>query len=141
MITQGIELKDYGWRVMVFYAVTRYDIDTVMEALHGIGCDGKFAKQAWRNMSGDKANTGLTYTNYLRKCSVVMIGLTTSAEEFINSFVHETHHLVAHIGKAVGLDVMGEDICYLHGELAREMFRACHKLLCDECREELDGLV
>lgn len=134
MIRQEIALRDYGWRVVVFYAVTRYDIDAVMDELHAVGCDGKFARQAWENMTSEKVNTGLTYSNYMQRSSVVVIGLTTSASEFLNSLVHETHHLVAHIGKALGLDVMGEDVCYLHGELARDMFSVCHSLMCDDCR-------
>jgi hypothetical protein len=138
MIRQVIELNRQGWRVVAMFAVTRHDVDDVMDELFGIGCDGRFAKQAWENMNSGKINTGLTYTNYFRRCSVVVVGETSGADEFLNSLVHETHHLVAHIGKALGLDTMGEEVCYLHGELVRMMFPECHELLCDRCRGKME---
>ena len=87
--------------------------------------------------SNDK-NTGLTFSNFNHRYSVVVIGLTTSAAEFQNTFDHEKGHLAMHIAKALEIDLYGEEFQYLTGEIGQKMFLVARRFLCDNCRQKLD---
>ena len=45
------------------------------------------------SLMNQELNIGFTYTNYSKKSTVVIIGLTTSAAEFQNTFDHEKGHV------------------------------------------------
>ena len=137
MIRQKITLPDYdNWTIYAYYATTRYAVDEIMERLWEIGVDANNARQAFDNLSRGNLNTGLCYSNYSMRKSVLVIALTSSPAEFINSWHHELEHLESHIGKAFNLDPTGEDIAYLSGELAMEMYPRIKHLLCDCCRHK-----
>ena len=135
MIRQKITLPDYGnWEIYAYFAVTKYMTEEIMDCLWDIGCDGQTALRAYRNLASGDLNTGLCYSNYRHKKSVMVIAKTSSAAEFLNSLHHELCHLTAHIGKVFDLDPTGEDIAYLSGEISREMYPKIGHLLCEECR-------
>ena len=114
MIRQKITLPDYdNWTIYAYYATTRYAVDEIMERLWEIGMDANNARQAFENLSRGNLNTGLCYSNYSMRKSVLVIALTSSPAEFINSWHHELEHLESHIGKVFNLDPTGEDIAYL----------------------------
>ena len=137
MIRQKITLPDYdNWTIYAYYATTRYAVDEIMERLWEIGMDANNARQAFENLSMGNLNTGLCYSNYSMRKSVLVIALTSSPAEFINSWLHELEHLESHIGKVFNLDPTGEDIAYLSGELAMEMYPRIKHLLCDCCRHK-----
>lgn len=137
MIRQKITLPDYdNWTIYAYYATTRYAVDEIMERLWEIGMDANNARQAFENLSRGNLNTGLCYSNYSMRKSVLVIALTSSPAEFINSWHHELEHLESHIGKVFNLDPTGEDIAYLSGELAMEMYPRIKHLICDCCRHK-----
>lgn len=137
MIRQKITLPDYdNWTIYAYYATTRYAVDEIMERLWEIGMDANNARQAFENLSMGNLNTGLCYSNYSMRKSVLVIALTSSPAEFINSWHHELEHLESHIGKVFDLDPTGEDIAYLSGELAMEMYPRIKHLICDCCRHK-----
>lgn len=86
-----------------------------------------------------KKNIGFTYTNVDRGASLVLIGITDSAEEFQSTYDHEKGHLVMHISKALDIDPYSEECQYLAGEIGKKMFKEAHKLLCDNCRRYLSN--
>lgn len=137
MIRQKITLPDYdNWAIYAYYATTQYAVDEIMERLWEIGMDANNARQAFENLSMGNLNTGLCYSNYSMRKSVLVIALTSSPAEFINSWHHELEHLESHIGKVFNLDPTGEDIAYLSGELAMEMYPRIKHLICDCCRKK-----
>ena len=137
MIRQKITLPKYdNWTIYAYYATTRYAVDEIMERLWEIGMDATNARQAFENLSRGSLNTGLCYSNYSMRKSVLVIALTSSPTEFINSWHHELEHLESHIGKVFHLDPTREDIAYLSGELAMEMYPHIKHLMCDCCRHK-----
>lgn len=68
---------------------------------------------------------------------IVVIGLTTSAEEFQNTFDHEKGHLAMHISSALKIKPYGEEYQYLTGEIGQSMFKIAKRFLCDDCRQKL----
>ena len=93
-------------------------------------------KKAEKVLKTGGYNVGLTYSSFEHRCSIVVIGLTTSADEFQNTFDHEKGHLAAHIKDACNLDAEGEEYQYLTGEVGQKMFKIAKRFLCDDCRSK-----
>lgn len=137
MIRQEIELPRYRWRVVIYYAVTKIYCDDIMDDLREIGCRGIDLAVAYNNLSEGRVNTGLTFSNYDLRETVMVIARTSTPAEFANSYDHERKHLEAHIADAYELDPYGEDIAYLCGDIGQRMFPVSQKFMCEHCRCEL----
>ena len=119
-----------GWRVDVFIEDGYYP-DEVMECLEEMGAPDRILERAHRLLVENNPNQAFTYSNGRR--TVIWIGKTTSAEEFINSMIHELRHLVDHIAEYYGLK-NNETVGYISGDaaflLAEEICEhgcRCHK--------------
>ena len=137
MIVQDIYLPEYDWRCRVYYAVTGYWADDILEDLRQIGCTGAHYRRAQNNLYAGHLNTGLTYSNIRIRESVMVIGLTSSAEEFADSYDHEKGHLLRQISSAFGIDPYGEEQQYLSGDIAKKMFPVAKKFMCECCRKKM----
>lgn len=133
MIRQTIYLeRAHGWKVTAFYAVTHYEVEEIMQALTSAGADESSLDRAYENLSSGNLNTGLCYSGNGE--SVLVISCVTSPAQFLNSLVHELHHLASHIASALGYDQKGEEVCYIGGETAEQMYPVASKSLCEHCR-------
>lgn len=130
MIRQEITLDNYDWHITLYYAVHDYFVDDIMNELVSIGLSGRKLRQAYKNLSSGKLDTGLTYVNDGR--AVCVIGKASSAAQYADSIQHEVMHLAKYIGKAERLNPYGEEVCYIGGEIARKMWPKS-KLLTSEC--------
>lgn len=137
MIVSDYHIKRYGWRFRVYYAVTTYWAREIMEDLASIGCHGRQLMRAKSSLLSGDLNTGITYSNLDKRESVMVISLTSSPEEFLNSWEHEKKHLARHIERAFGIDPYGEEAAYLEGTIAQKMFPVARKFLCECCRGKL----
>lgn len=140
MIRQKIVLPKYDdWQIDAYFAVSTYYVDDIMEQLHDVGIDSRNAKSAWENLSDESLNTGLCYSNYKKRKTVLVVALTSSPSEFLNSLIHEITHCAVHISGVLGIDHRSEEFAYLAGELSREMYPMVKHLLCECCRyKEVD---
>lgn len=137
MIRQKITLPNYGnWEIYAYYATTRYAVDEIMERLWEIGIDATNARQAFENLMNGKLDTGLCYSNYTSRKSVLVVALTSSPDEFLNSLTHESAHACVHIATALGVNHKSEDFAYMVGDLCQEMYPKVSHLLCDCCRNK-----
>lgn len=136
MLIQDFYLEDWDWTVKVFYAVDTYYLDEILGELESIGCTGYELVKAEETLSSGDYNLGLTYSNLLGRCSIVVIGLTSSPAEFQNTFDHEKGHLAMHICNALEMDVFGEEFEYLVGEIGLQMFPYAKHFLCEHCRKD-----
>lgn len=133
MIRQTIHLeRANGWRVTCYYAVTHYEVDEIMRALENAGCSGRNLQTAYENLSSGSQNTGLCFSGNGQ--SVLVIGVASSGQQFANSAFHEVHHLASQIAKDLGWDLMGEEVCYLAGEIGQQMHPIIAHYLCEDCR-------
>lgn len=135
MIRQQFTLdRADGWLVTAYYAVTHYEVDEIMHTLAEAGADDKSLKRAYENLSSGNLNTGLCYSG--KGESVLVISCASSPAQFLNSLVHELHHLASHIASALGCDQKGEEACYIAGETAEKMYKVASKFLCEHCRHK-----
>lgn len=135
MIVQDIYLEDYNWDIRVYYAVDQYYISNILIDLVDMDCDIDAYFKIKKLMEMRKKNIGFTYSNIEERCSLILIGITDSAEEFQSTFDHEKGHVVMHISRALGIDPFSEEYQYLAGEVGRQMFTEAHMLMCENCRK------
>ena len=135
MITQEFIVDRVYWKVYVYYDVTSEDAIEIITKLHNLKLPKSYITSAYTTLISNKLNQGLTETNSKLKTSVIVFTKTTNASQFINSFVHEIGHLSNHIARTYNLDLNGEEIQYIAGDIAQQMFKRCHTLMCDCCRE------
>lgn len=121
-----------GWLVTAYYAVTHYEVDEILHTLAEAGADDKSLERAYDNLSSGNLNTGLCYSG--KGESVLVISCASSPAQFLNSLVHELHHLASHIASALGYDQKGEETCYIAGETAEKIYKVASKFLCEHCR-------
>lgn len=119
MIRQDIYLEKYNWNVIVCHISSQEDVDEGIDLLASIDCKGNPLMEAYNHISEESPNKGLTYTNVAKKTSIVLIGKSTSEGEYINSLTHEIFHVVAHICEHLGIDMQGEEPCYIMGWLCQ----------------------
>lgn len=133
MIRQQFTLdRAGGWLVTAYYAVTHYEVDEILHTLAEAGADDNSLDRAYENLSSGNLNTGLCYSGNGE--SVLVISCASSPAQFLNSLVHELHHLASHIASALGYDQKGEETCYIAGETAEKIYKVASKFLCEHCR-------
>lgn len=122
MKRQRIYIPDYDWLVDIYYDSTSMDAKEIVRKIALLGCSEEGILTTYKQLSSGILNNGFTYSNRALRRSVMSLGRASSFAQFLNSFVHELHHLVTHISTTVGLDLQGEGICYLSGDLAQRMY-------------------
>lgn len=139
MIIRNVRIPKYGWNVEIYYAVTSYYTDIIMRRLKGMKCPKKLMGRIYRNLQKQTVDSGFTFSNKDLKHTIMVIGLFSSPAEFLNSFTHETRHLVDDITDRCRLPKSGEEVAYLtgdfNGSVAEDvaMF-LCH---CDKCKTQI----
>lgn len=136
MIVQEIKLNKYNWVVHAYYSISTYYVEDIMEHLWKIGIDGESAKRVYENMMRNELDTGLCYSNYIQRQTIIVIAPTTSAREFLNSMTHEAGHACVHIATANYINLKSERFAYMLGDLCMEMYPKVKHLLCDDCRKK-----
>lgn len=98
-----------------------YDIDGILACLRDADATRSILNQAEDLMRSCEYNCGFTFANPFRKRAVVLIGPTSSGAEFIDTLVHEVHHLAVAIATELGIDLEGESPAYISGDSARAL--------------------
>lgn len=136
MIRQQISIRHGGqeWKIRIYYHVSTYYADEILEQLAAIGCDGDFMQDAQVNLYRGELDSGLAYSNPNHRKSVMVIARTSSAMEFSCSQQHEVGHVKSSIADAFGYPQKGEDIQYIGDAIYKEMWPIARKFLCDCCK-------
>ena len=133
MIRQTIYLERAdGWTIPCYYAVPPYEVEEILQTMERAGADDESLKRAYDNLSSGNLNTGLCYSGDGE--SVLVVSCATSPSQLLNSIFHESHHASTQIANALGWDLMGEDVCYLSGEIGQQMYPVVSRYLCEHCR-------
>lgn len=136
MIVQQFSLDLLPWTVWVFYHPSRRELPVVIQSLHEGGCTGEVLDEVEEMLSSGVKNTGMTWSNPKTRTSVIVIGRTTNASQFNDTYDHEKGHLAIHISQYEKINPFGEEYQYLAGEIGRKMFIVAKHFLCDHCRRE-----
>jgi len=117
-----IDLREYDWTVYIFFYSRPSDSDEILAYLRSFGCKGDNLYNAKRSLKNGRKNEGLTYSNYIKRVSVLVVGQASSFDELMNSSAHEIDHLAKHIVEANGIDVFSEEASYLVGDLTQKIY-------------------
>ena len=124
-------IKIGRWVVEFYFG--EYDSDTLLDRLYDFGAGASIMRRAMDLMDSDMENTGFTFSNPYDKVALIAIGPTSSGEEFVNTLVHEVHHLAVAIASELGVDLESETPAYLAGDSARELAKVICRLGCSKC--------
>ena len=122
------------WEVEFYFAEDGYDADALVDRLFDFGATASVMRQALDLMESGAMNTGFTFSNPYEMVAIVAIGPTTSGAEFIDTLVHEVHHLSVAIAAELGVDLESETPAYLAGDSARSLAETICELGCRHCR-------
>lgn len=131
MIRQKFTISRYGWIVYAFYNVLPNDASEIYDTLLEIGCDKFDLDDAWENLTSKELNSGLTYSNFLNRESVIVISRVTSAEQFVKSWRHEIGHLATHIASAYKFNLKKEEVQYIGDDIVGETWWVVRDMICE----------
>ena len=130
MKAHQIYVDKYEWYVTVYYDVTCDDEKIIVPILNLLDISESFLEKVGENIRKCTPNTGFTYTNFNLNETIIIIGATSSFDEFLNSVTHETLHACVHIMEAYGISVYGEKVCYLIGDLIQAQSGIIKEFIC-----------
>ena len=134
MIVQLIYLEEYDWLIKIFYHATPEDADIILKELDDIDCEPDAFYQAADILESGEINAGCTYTDPEKTVSFIIINETDLAKEFLNTMSHEITHVSQHIAEYRKINPKSEEIAYLVGDIALEMYDIAKDFLCEHCR-------
>lgn len=130
MIIRDLELHNYKWSVKIYYAVTSYYIKEIINSLKEINAPEEIIKRVYHNLKEDSINTGFTYSNLNLRKAIIIIGISSSPAQFLNSFEHELRHLVDDIAINENLKMAEEDVAYLTGDINEKLIEDIQYFIC-----------
>ena len=119
MTEHEIYIDRYDWTVHVMYDVHSKDAMKVRRHLRDLVCSAIPLEDACNLVLKGEPNKGITYSNVDTRKTVVVIGWTTSKEEYMNSLSHEMLHVVQHVSEQFFINMYGEEACYFLGGLVQ----------------------
>ena len=117
MIHFDIIFEKYDWMVEVYIILEHANNERILNSLDYMKCPEKIKEQAEENLHSG-VNSGFTYTNPELHKSILVVNVSSSVDEYINTFNHEKNHVEMHICEEYDIDPYSEEAAYLSGELA-----------------------
>lgn len=121
------------WRVHFMFATDGYEDELVLTRLYDAEASYDIMRDVNNLMDSCEANCGFTYANGDSYEIIVLIGPTTSGEEFQNTLVHEIHHVAVAIASSLGIDLESETPAYIAGDSMRDLAGVVCELGCRRC--------
>lgn len=109
-----LRIDRYRWKCTLYLLDFNASLADIEESLESLGCSNEIIEAALENI--EDTNSGFCYSNMKKRGTVITIGRTDSAEQFLNSLFHEVGHIAIHISDCDA--ITGEEpFCYLLGTL------------------------
>lgn len=120
MVTrQRFKIEDLDWSVTIYYTVDEAQKEEILRYIDSLTHDERIIESVKKNIDKAEEDTGFTYSNFLNKCSLLVIHKASSLGEFINTFEHEKNHLEMHICEALEINPYSEEAAHMSGYLAQ----------------------
>ena len=126
-----IKVKGRNWGITIFFPLTHYHVSEIMRVLKWLDCNNKDLRKAYYNLSSGQMNNGLTFSNYDMRETAIVFAMSENPAQYFNLVVHELHHMAVQIAIANDLDLTGEEVCYINGDIAMMMYPLVSRLLCE----------
>lgn len=129
-------LKIGRWRVDFLFCTEGYRRDDILPLLSYMEASDEVISITEDLIDSDILNTGFTYSNAKIYRALVVIGPVSSGEEFIDTLVHELHHLAVAVASNLGIDLESETPAYISGDAARDLVDLICTLGCNRCHSK-----
>ena len=126
MIYYDVLLNRFDWCVRCFITTDYDELHIVLEELRKLDCSERVLKKA-HTILFEQINSGFAYSNLEERESIMVINLSTTMDEFINTYNHEKNHIEMHICQADDIDPYSEEAAVLSGELAEGLYSSMIK--------------
>ena len=128
MIKSIIDVDGY-WSIVLFVDIDYDRYDIIESALTDILAPISVIDNIYNKISY-KFNSGVTFSNFEFKTSVVCINKTTSREQLINTISHEADHVQNAICDYYNVSLDSEDAAYLIGYIVGKIYYHSRRLFC-----------
>lgn len=118
MIHYKTKFSKYNWDIEIFIIVKNVDVDVIQDALESMDCSLLNMHRSLKLLTTG-IDSGFTYTNKDIQKSLLVVNVSSSSDEYINTFAHEKNHVEMHICEFYNIDPYSEEAAYLSGELAQ----------------------
>lgn len=118
-LRQHLKMDKFDWCINIYYTVNDTQKREIVKELESLNCDVRTLESIKVNLDKAAEDTGFTYSNFNKHCSVVVIHKASSVGEFINTFEHEKNHLEMHICEALDINPYSEKAAHMSGDLAQ----------------------
>ena len=118
-MVQHLKMNKYDWSITIYYTVDSIQKEEILHKLKEYNCTKDILDSIKNNLNNAYEDTGFTYSNYEKQCSVLVIHKASSIGEFINTFEHEKNHLEMHICEALDINPYSEEAAHMSGDLAQ----------------------
>lgn len=100
-----------------------------MDALYAIGINKENYYIALGNLTSGKVNNGITFSSPEYRETISVWARCENPREYFGLLIHELHHLSVQIASANGLDLEGEEVCYINEDIAKYLYKLCVPLI------------
>lgn len=129
MIKQEFNVENY-WKVIVYYDVDYNFFDSIYFELKSLGVSKETIDNVYKELVTFEAKA-VTFNNYNKHTSVVLFNPHSSAEDYINSIVHEATHVMQAMLKVYHIKNTDESPAYTVGHLVMKMYEVFKSLVCN----------
>lgn len=123
MIHFKVHLDKLDWCIECFVTTDDSQFDEIMCKLEKLGCSEKIMKKACQILS-EQIDSGFAYSNSKLHKSLMIINMSTSMDEFVNTYNHEKNHIEMYICEELNIDPYSEEAADLSGYLAQAFYFA-----------------
>ena len=118
-----VYLDKIDWGIECYVTTDTLQINKIMCRLRQLKCSDQIMVRAYTILE-DQENSGFAYSNPKMRKSLMIINMSTSMDEFINTYNHEKNHIEMHICDALNIDPFSEEASDLSGYIAQSFYFA-----------------
>lgn len=123
MIHFKVNLDKFDWCIECFITTDNTHISDIICKLNQIECSDYILEKA-QHILYNQYDSGFAYSNSKNHESIMVINMSTSMDEFVNTYNHEKNHIEMHICDELNIDPYSEEASDLSGYLAQAFYFA-----------------
>ena len=123
MIYFKVFLERYNWEIECFITEDNTYTSDIICKLNKLDCSDHILEKAQRILY-NQFDSGFAYSNTKARRSLMIINMSTSMDEFVNTYNHEKNHIEMHICEELQIDPYSEEAADLSGYLAQAFYFA-----------------
>lgn len=121
MIHFKTHIDKIDWCIECYVTTDESHVSEIMDKLKALDCSESVLKRACIILN-DQIDSGFAYSNTEKRKSLMIINMSSSMDEFVNTYNHEKNHIEMHICETLGIDPYSEVAADLSGHLAQILY-------------------